>query len=270
MKRYRFAQNLKTEDEIARMRRAGLLLWEAHQVAAAQVKPGVTTAAINDAVEAFLAERGATPLFKGVPGVVPFPAATCVSVNEAVVHGMPGSRRLREGDIVSLDIGVRLDGWCADAAVTYAVGPVSPLAQRLLEVTEGALALAIQLVGEKSTWSQVARELQAYVEDAGFSVVEALVGHSIGQEMWDGLQLPNHYTREFERQGDFPLQPGLLLAIEPMVNAGTKAVHTLPDHWTVVTDDGLPSAHFEHTVALTKEGPRVLTCGPNGEGWGLG
>ncbi|NLC56283.1 MAG: type I methionyl aminopeptidase [Armatimonadetes bacterium] len=252
------------------MRRAGLLLWEAHQVAAAQVKPGVTTAAINDAVEAFLAERGATPLFKGVPGVVPFPAATCVSVNEAVVHGMPGSRRLREGDIVSLDIGVRLDGWCADAAVTYAVGPVSPLAQRLLEVTEGALALAIQLVGEKSTWSQVARELQAYVEDAGFSVVEALVGHSIGQEMWEGLQLPNHYTREFERQGDFPLQPGLVLAIEPMVNAGTKAVHTLPDHWTVVTDDGLPSAHFEHTVALTKEGPRVLTCGPNGEGWGLG
>jgi methionyl aminopeptidase len=259
----------KTQDEITRMRRAGLLVWEAHQLAAAMVEPGVTTAEIDLEVEAFLLSKKAVPLFKGVQGIVPFPAATCISVNDEVVHGIPGRRALREGDIVSIDIGVRLDGWCGDAAVTYPVGTIDLTARRLLDVTEGTLRLAIRLMGQKRRWSEVAREMEAYVRKAGFSVVDVLVGHSIGQEMWEGIQVPNCSSAQFERSGDFRLGPGLALAVEPMVNAGRKGVRILPDHWTIVTEDGKPSAHFEHTIVLTEEGPQVLTAGPDGTGWAM-
>jgi methionyl aminopeptidase len=261
--------HLKTAEQIAQMRKAGLLVWEAHQIAAAMVRPGVTTGAINATVEDFLAANNATPLFKGVPGVVPFPAAACISVNQEVVHGIPGHRVLRDGDIVSIDIGVKRNGWCGDAAVTHPVGSIDPVAQRLLDVTEETLRLAIGWMTEKRRWSQVARELEKYARSAGFAMAEGLAGHSIGRAMWEGLHLPNHSSLAYERTQDFTLEPGLVVAVEPMVNAGTGRVKTLADHWTVVTEDGLPSAHFEHTIALTRQGPAILTAGPEGQGWAI-
>jgi methionyl aminopeptidase len=257
--------HLKSEKEIALMRKTGLLVWQAHQVAAQLVKPGVTTAEINEAVETFIADKKALPLFKGVPGPVPFPAATCISVNDQVVHGIPGSRRLKEGDIVSIDIGCKVNGWCGDAAVTRPVGKIDPEKQRLLDITEGALRLAIDLLGEQSTWNSVAREMERFVKRARFSVIEGLVGHGIGREMWESPQVPNYFSREH----DFPIQPGLVIAVEPMVNVGTKKVKALADGWTIVTQDGLPSAHFEHTIAITAHGPEVLTAGPDGSAWAI-
>ncbi|MDH7568150.1 MAG: type I methionyl aminopeptidase [Armatimonadota bacterium] len=265
----RIRQQLRLPREIASVRRAGLVVWEAHQAAASLVRPGVTTAEINQAVEAVLEKRGALALFKGVPGKVPYPAATCVSVNDEVVHGIPGPRVLRPGDLVSIDIGARVEGWCADAAASYAVGEVSDEARRLLQVTEKALALALRLISQKERWSQVAREIERFARAAGFSPADGLVGHSIGREMWGGLQLPNDWRPEYSPRRDFPLVPGLVLAIEPMVNAGAPQVELLPDHWTMATADGSLSAHFEHTVALTEEGVAVLTAGPDGQGWSL-
>lgn len=266
-------KNLKSTQEIAAMRRAGLLTWQAHQVAAELVRPGVTTGEINAAVERFMQEKQVIPLFKGVPSVsgnVPFPAATCISVNEQIVHGLPGTRILREGDLVSIDLGVKYQGWCGDAAVTYGVGQINPQAQSLLDVTEGALHLALELIPQRRLWSQVASEIEAYVKNAGFVVVEGLVGHSIGQNMWEEPQVPNYLTREYESLGDFELQPGVVIAIEPMVTMKSKRFVTLADHWTIVAQDGKPSAHFEHTVAITKKGVEVLTAGPDGKAWAIG
>lgn len=257
--------NLRSPREIALMRRAGLLVWQAHQAARALVKPGATTAEIDLAIERFFAQHNAIPLFKGVQGTVPFPAVTCISINEEVVHGIPGQRRLVEGDVVSLDTGCKLDGWCGDAAVTRAVGQVRPEIRRLLDVTKGTLDLAIDLMKVKTRWSQVAAEMELYVRDAGFYVVETFVGHGIGREMHEEPQVPNFCNKQLLKTGDFDLRPGLVIAIEPMVNMGTGKVKGMPDHWTQVTKDGRPSAHFEHTVAMTKEGPIKLTAGPNGE-----
>lgn len=223
---------LRSAREIAQMRKAGLLVWEAHQIAAELVAPGVTTAAIDAAIEKFFVEHNAIPLFKGVPGKVPFPAVTCISVNEEVVHGIPGPRELQEGDVVSIDTGCKLDGWCGDAAVTHPVGHVEPEVVRLLEVTRGVLELAIKLMGQKSRWSQVAGEMATYVRDAGFSVVESFVGHGIGREMHEDPQVPNFVSNQLRRNGDFSLEPGLVIAVEPMVNMGTKLVKTMPDFWT--------------------------------------
>lgn len=259
--------HLKTKSEIAHMRQAGLAVWRAHQAAAPLVRPGVATAEIDAAVDASLAASGAAPLFKGVPGKVPFPAATCISIDEEVVHGIPGPRRLKEGDVVSLDIGARLAGWCGDAAVTYPVGAVDPERARLLAATEETLRLALSLLRVKRRWREVAREMAAFVRGCGFGVVETLVGHGIGRVLWEPPEVPNCWTGN--RQ-DFELRPGLTIAIEPMVTLGTKEVRMLADGWTIVTKDGRPSAHFEHTVAITRDGPQVLTAGPNGEGWALG
>lgn len=253
----------KSLREIEMMRKAGLLVWEAHQLAAKMLRPGVTTGEIDAAIERFFLENNATPLFKGVPGRVPFPAVTCISINEEVVHGIPGPRELKEGDIVSLDTGCKLNGWCGDAACSHGVGRVSPESQRLLEVTEGTLNLAIELMGKKSWWSQVAVEMAAYVKDHGFFVVESFVGHGIGRKMHEDPQVPNFVSDQLRRGGDFPLVPGLVIAVEPMVNVGTKRVRTRPDHWTQATADGKPSAHFEHTVAITEWGPYVLTADPS-------
>ncbi len=259
---------LRSPREMAEMRKAGLLVWEAHQLVAATVRPGVTTAEIDAVVDRFFAERHAEPLFKGVPGTVPFPASTCVSINEEVVHGIPGSRKLVEGDIVSVDTGCRLNGWCGDAAATYPVGHVSPDARRLLDVTRNVLALAIELMGRCSKWSQVAGEMEAYVKKHHYSVVESFVGHGIGRDMHEDPQVPNFVNRQMRHgTGDFRLVPGLIIAVEPMVNMGTKRVRTKADYWTQATADGRPSAHFEHTIALTEKGPWVLTAGPNGETW---
>jgi methionyl aminopeptidase len=258
---------LRSPREIAEMRKAGLLVWQAHQRAAALIRPGITTAEIDAAIDRFFAEQGAIPLFKGVPGTVPFPAATCVSVNEQVVHGIPGSRKLVEGDIVSVDTGCKLNGWCGDAAATYAVGRIHPEVQRLLDATRDVLELSIRLLGKCTRWSQVACEMEASVKKHKFSVVEAFVGHGIGRDMHEDPQVPNFVSSQLRRGGDFRLVPGLVIAIEPMVNMGTKRVRTQSDHWTQATADGRPSAHFEHTVAITESGPWVLTSGPNGESW---
>jgi len=238
------------------MRKAGLLVWQAHQLAASLIRPGITTAELDAAV------------FKGQPGRVPFPAVTCISVNEEVVHGIPGPRQLVEGDIVSLDTGCKLNGWCSDAAATYPVGRIAPDVQRLLDVTRNVLHLAISLLDRCSRWSEVAAEMEAYVKKHGFSVVEAFVGHGIGRQMHEDPQVPNFLSSQLRRGcGDFRLVPGLVIAIEPMVNMGTKRVRAKNDHWTQVTADGRPSAHFEHTVAITENGVQILTSGPNGESW---
>jgi methionyl aminopeptidase len=244
------------------MRKAGLLVWQAHQLAASMLRPGVTTAEIDAVIERFFAEQQALPLFKGVAGRVPFPAVTCISINEEVVHGIPGPRRLVEGDIVSIDTGCKFQGWCGDSAVTHAIGRIAPEVRRLLDVTEEALSRAIELIGTKSYWSEVAAQMEAHVKRAGFSVVESFVGHGIGREMHEDPQVPNFVSDQLRRGGDFRLVPGLVIAVEPMVNMGTKKVRTKADHWTQVTADGRASAHFEHTIAITESGPYVLTAGP--------
>lgn len=254
--------NLRSSRELAQMRKAGLVVWAAHQAAKEFVRPGVTTAEIDAVIDEYLQRHNALPLFKGVPGKVPFPAATCISVNEEVVHGIPGPRRLKEGDIVSLDTGCKVNGWCGDSAYTHPVGQVTPTVQKLLDVTRGVLDLAIELMAVKGRWSEVASEMAKYVRDHGFSVVENFVGHGIGREMHEEPQVPNFVTPQMRRKEDFRLDPGLVLAVEPMVNIGTKKTKTLSDHWTQVTTDGSYSAHFEHTVAITKDGPWVLTSPP--------
>lgn len=261
-KRVLEVQILRSAREIQMMRKAGFVVWQAHQLAASMIRPGVTTGEIDAAVEEFFRQHNAIPLFKGVPGRVPFPAVTCMSVNEEVVHGIPGPRELREGDILSIDTGCKVDGWCGDAAVTHAVGAIPADVQRLLDVTRGTLELAIELIGKKSYWSEVAAEMGKYVRDQGLSVVEAFVGHGIGREMHEDPQVPNFVSEQLRRNGDFRLLPGLVIAVEPMVNMGTKRVRTKSDHWTQVTGDGRPSAHFEHTIAVTESGPYVLTAGP--------
>jgi methionyl aminopeptidase len=252
----------KSAREIALMRRAGLLVWESHQLVRTMIAPGATTKQLDAAVELFFQKHNAVPLFKGVKGKVPFPAVTCISINEEVVHGIPGPRKLKEGDIVSVDTGCRLNGWCGDSAWTYGVGNLHPEVRRLLEVAEGMLQLSIELMGKAEWWSQVAGEMAEYVNRRGFAVVENFVGHGIGREMHEDPQVPNFVSDQMRKGQDFRLLPGLVIAIEPMVNMGSKRVKTRSDHWTQVTADGRPSAHFEHTVALTSAGPYVLTAGP--------
>lgn len=250
---------LKSSREVALMRKAGKVVAKAHALVREMVRPGVRTIEIDQAVEALFTEHGATPLFKGVPGHVPFPAVICISINEEVVHGIPSDRVIREGDIVSVDTGCRLDGWCGDAAATLAVGEVDPKVRRLLDVTQETLNLAIREMQSKRRWSGVAAAMENYVKGKGFTLVEKFVGHGIGREMHEDPQVPNFVSSDLAKH-DFWLEEGLVLAVEPMVNMGTKQVRVLDDHWTVATRDNLPSAHFEHTVAVTAEGPLVLTC----------
>lgn len=254
--------NLRSAREIGLMRRAGLVVWKAHQIAGAMIRPGVTTGEIDAAVDRFFAAEGAVSLFRGVPGKIPFPAVCCISVNDEVVHGIPGSRVLRDGDVVSVDTGCSVAGWCGDSAVTYPVGNVAADVQALLQCTSSVLELAIQLMGQRNRWSDVAGEMATFVRDHGFSVVENFVGHGIGRSMHEDPQVPNFCTPAFRRNHDFELEPGLVVAVEPMVNMGSKKVRLLPDHWTQATVDGMPSAHFEHTVAITDAGPVVLTAAP--------
>jgi len=257
---------LKSKREIGLMRQAGLAVWKAHQIAAEMMQPGANTYDIDRAVEAHFESIDAVPLFKNYPNSSNhkpvFPAVTCMSVNEAVVHGIPTTEPLVEGDIVSIDTGCRLNGWCGDAALTHPIGKVEPEVQKLLDVTRGVLDLAIQLLAEKSHWSQIAEQMAQYVADHGFSTVECFVGHGIGREMHEDPQVPNYSSRSLRGSNDFPIVPGLVIAIEPMVNMGTKNVKMLKDHWTQVTADGRPSAHFEHTVAITSDGPMALTSAP--------
>jgi methionyl aminopeptidase len=257
---------LKSEREIALMRQAGICVWQAHQLVRPIVVPGVTTAEIDAVIAEHFRQCGAQPLFMNYPhqnnGRPPFPAATCTSVNEEVVHGIPNNRPLPEGAIVSVDTGCRVNGWCGDAAVTYPVGNIAPAVQRLLDVTLATLDLAFELMHTKSRWSQVAREMAQFVRDNGFSTVECFVGHGIGRQMHEEPQVPNFLSRSLRGSGDFRIESGLVIAVEPMVNMGTKRVKMHADHWTQSTFDRKPSAHFEHTIAVTKNGPALLTAAP--------
>ena len=254
--------NLRSRREIDAMRKAGELVWQAHAALAESVRPGVTTAELNDIVEDIFRRAGAEAVFKTVAGPVPFPAATCISVNEQIVHGVPGDRPLHEGDIVSVDTACRLDGWCGDAAVTHPVGAISREHQRLLEVTAAAFRRALELIPQCRWWSQVASEMERLVKAAGCSVVRDLVGHGVGRELHEPPQVPN-FAIERGSASDFELLPGLVLAIEPMVNAGGEAIRRQTDGWTQVTADGRYSAHFEHTVAIGPgRQPRLLTGPP--------
>lgn len=246
------------------MRRAGRVVYQVLRRVSGMVAPGVTTAQLNAEAERLIAEAGGEPLFRGVrsrQAAFPFPAALCTSVNEQVVHGMPSDAPLAEGSVVSVDCGVRLDGYCGDGATTIPVGRVSPDVQRLLKVTEEALAIAVREVRPKRWWSEVAGRMQAHVEAAGFSVVREFVGHGIGQAMHEEPKVPN-YVDPRERRLDFVLLPGLVIAVEPMVAMGTHAVQYQDDSgWPVVTRDRRYAAHFEHTIAVTERGADVLTDG---------
>jgi len=258
----KFFQNppeLKSARELALMRESGKIVSEALNLSREMCKIGVRTIEIDQAVEALYTRHGATPLFKGYPGPkAPFPAVTCISVNEQVVHGIPGNREIRDGDLVKIDTACKLNGWCADAAITVQVGAVRPERRRLVEVAWQVLQIAIDELPRRHRWSEVASRMQRFAEGAGFSVVDAYVGHGIGRTMHENPQVPNYVGRD-TKKFDFKLEPGLVLAVEPMVNMGTAETRVLGDHWTVVTKDGLPSVHVEHTLALTANGVEVIT-----------
>ena len=238
--------------EIEQLARVNALVARVLKELAATVRPGVTTANLDAIAERRLREAGAEPAFKGYHG---YPATICASVNEEVVHGIPSSRALLEGDIVSIDLGAKLDGFYGDSAVTVPVGTVTPEAQRLLDVTSTALARALATVRAGARVSDIGAAVQSYVEAQGFSVVREFVGHGIGRSLHEEPQIPNYGTA-----GRGPrLAEGMALAIEPMVNAGKPAVKVLGDGWTAVTKDKGLSAHFEHTVVVTEDGCRVLT-----------
>jgi methionyl aminopeptidase len=253
---------LKSPREISLMREAGRVVARALDRVRQMAVPGVTTADMEEAVASIFREHDAKPLFLGYPssvkGKAPFPAVICASVNHQVVHGIPNRRSLKSGDIVSIDTGCKVGGWCGDSAVTLAIGEATPEIQKLLDVTLESLNLAIRAMGRCKLWSEVAGLMERYVKSQGLYVVEKFVGHGIGQDMHEDPQVPNFVNKALLKH-DIRLEPGVVLAIEPMVALGTKEVRTLDDGWTVETKDRLPSAHFEHTVAMTPEGPRVLT-----------
>jgi len=244
--------NIRTLQEIAKIRKSSSLVARALQKVREAIRPGVTTAELDRIAEETIRRGGGVPAFKGYRG---FPASLCVSVNEEVVHGIPGRRRLKEGDIVSLDLGVLMDGYYGDAAITVPVGEVSELAKRLLQVTEEALYRGIEKARAGNRLFDISHAIQRWVEAAGFSVVRDFVGHGIGRALHEEPQVPN-----FGPPNQGPrLDVGMVLAIEPMVNTGTWRVRVLENGWTVVTADGGLSAHFEHTVAITEGGPEILS-----------
>ncbi len=244
---------VRTRDEIARIRYACLVVHDVLRELAAAAVPGTTTAELDRLAEARARARGAEPAFLGYHG---YPASVCISVNDEVVHGIPSPRRvLQEGDIVGLDFGVVLKGWYGDSAVTVPVGRVSEAARRLLEVTSGALAAAVGAARPDARVGDLGAAVQGHVEPLGFSVVRDFVGHGIGRRLHEPPQVPNFGVPGTGAR----LRPGMVLALEPMVNAGRFEVETLDDGWTAVTQDGSLSAHFEHTVAVTEDGPEILT-----------
>ena len=242
----------KTPEQIEQMAAAGAIQARCLRMLRSKCRPGVTTAELDEAAERFIASQGAEASFKGYRG---FPASICTSPNSMVVHGIPGTYELKRGDILSLDVGVTRDGWVADAAITVPVGPVSPLARELLETTRAALFGGAEQVRPGNHLGDVSAAIQHRVEADRFSIIKVLVGHGIGREMHEDPQIPN-----YGEPGRGPeLEPGMVLAIEPMVNAGGPDVRVGEDHWAVYSADGSMAAHFEFTVAVTDDGPRILT-----------
>jgi methionyl aminopeptidase len=256
------AITLRSRREIELIRRAGALVSSVLSKLQEIAKAGVSTAALDEVARKMTADANAEALFTGVrnPGArIAFPGAICASLNDEVVHGIPSSKVvLRDSDILSIDFGVRLDGYCADAAVTVGIGDVSAQNRRLIEATKSVLAIATEQMRPGVKWSSIAARMQKYAEGAGFSVVRDFVGHGIGREMHEEPKVPNFVNKDLIRN-DILLAEGMVLAVEPMINAGSKSVRTLNNGWTVVTQDGKCSAHFEHTIVITESGCEVIT-----------
>lgn len=245
------------------MRRAGVVVHGILQKMHQAMKPGVTTRELDELAGQEMRKAGAIsssrffPTYKEGEG---YPGYTCISVNEEVIHGIPGPRRLKDGDIVSIDVNVFLNGWVADSAWTFPVGQVSPKAQKLMDVTRQTLELAIANARPDARWSDIARLMQYNVEQAGFNVVREFVGHGVGRSMHEDPKVPNFVSSE-QMRGDFKLRTGMTIAVEPMVVAGKRDVVLLEDEWTIVTEDRQLAAHFEHTLAVTETGVEILTDG---------
>lgn len=246
------AITIKTENQIAKMRRAGQLLAKTEELIAKAIAPGVTTAYLDQLAEDYIRSQGGIPSFKGYGG---FPATLCTSVNEEVVHGIPGKRILKEGDILSVDMGCILEGYHGDMARTYAVGEISAEAKKLIEVTKQSFFKGIKFAKEGNHLNDIGSAIQKYVEENGFSVVRAYVGHGIGKELHEAPEIPNFRTLSKGVQ----LKKGMTLAIEPMVNVGDYNVRLLKDGWTTVTKDGKYAAHYENTILITDGAPEILT-----------
>lgn len=243
---------LKTAEEIDIMRRAGQVVGRTLDMVGQTIRDGMTTAELDQIIESFIRDQGAIPGFKGYSG---FPASACISIDEEVVHGIPGKRVIRDGDIVSVDVGSIVDGFYGDSARTFGVGEVSDEKLALMENTQQCLQAGIDKARSGNRLGQISAAVQATAEAAGYGVVRALVGHGIGRNMHEDPQIPNFGSPE----AGPVLKAGMVLAIEPMINLGTWEVYTKSDGWTYVTADGKPSAHFEHTVAITDDGPSILT-----------
>jgi methionyl aminopeptidase len=257
---------LRCPEETKAIRQAGAAVRAALDAAALLCQPGVRTAELDAAAAAALRRAGAVSLFLHYPGHLAghsprfgFPASTCISVNEEVVHGIPGERELRDGDVVTIDCGAGLDAWCADAAATVCIGRVAPVLREMVDTAEEVLESAVATIRPGLRWSHVAFQMQAIAEDAGFGVVRQYVGHGIGRAMHEPPQVPAFVSDAFLRRGDFTLQAGMVLAIEPMLTLGSTETVVCDDGWTVVTADGLSACHVEHTVAVTDRGGVILT-----------
>jgi methionyl aminopeptidase len=249
---YRGGIILKTPEQIERMAAAGAVQARCLKILRSKIRPGVTTADLDHAAERFIASQGATPSFLGYRG---FPGSICASPNSMVVHGIPGPYELRRGDIISVDVGVTKDGWVADAAITVPVGEVSPEAEKLIATTEASLHAGVAQARPGNHLGDVSHAVQRRVEADGLSIIRSLVGHGVGREMHEDPQVPN-----YGEPGRGPeLEPGMVFAIEPMVNAGGPEVRVGDDNWAVYSADGSLAAHFEFTVAVTEQGPRILT-----------
>jgi methionyl aminopeptidase len=242
----------KTPAEIDQMAASGAILARCLQMLRSKARAGVTTGDLDEAAERFIRSQGAEPAFKGYRG---FPGSICSSPNSMIVHGIPGKYKLQRGDILSIDVGVILDGWVSDAAVTVPIGPVSPIATRLMQTTRESLFEAVEQVRPGNRLGDVSAAVQRRVEADGFAVVRSLVGHGVGREMHEDPQIPNH-----GEPGTGPeLEEGMVMAIEPMTTAGEDGIRVGSDNWSVYSSDGSLACHFEHTVAVTAEGPRILT-----------
>jgi methionyl aminopeptidase len=248
----------KSAQELEVMARAGEVVAETLALLGKHAQPGTTTGELDRIADEFIRSRGGVPTFKGYRGPYPYPASICTSPNEIVVHGIPNGYELAQGDVLSVDVGVTLDGFVADSAYTFPIGEVDSEAEQLLEVGEAALRAGIEHAQAGGRLTDISHAVQRVTEEAGFSVVRSLVGHGVGRDMHEDPQIPN-----FGEPGRGPtLAPGMTLAIEPMITAGGYDIVVRPDQWTIATADGSLAAHFEHTVSVTEEGPRILTAAP--------
>jgi len=246
---------IKNKKELELMREAGRLNALALQTVREMIRPGITTAELDAAAEDVIRSHGGTPVFKGYPGPYPYPGTICASINDELVHGIPGDRKLKEGDIISVDCGAKLNGFVGDAAFTVGVGKISVEAQKLIEVTKQALFEGIKQMVPGNKTGDVSNAIQTYVESRGYYVTKVYTGHGVGREMHEGPQVPNYGV---PGRGIL-LREGMTIALEPMVLVGTPRTRVLPDKWTVASADGSLTAHYEHSVAVTSNGPLILT-----------